>query len=89
MTEAADPAASDKVLEIGPGLAKAAVLVNWPQRSMHEIIPAWPRARQTLGALGYRNIQSKPATGSRLARARPFDAIVVTAAPEEIPTALV
>ncbi|MGH9840877.1 MAG: protein-L-isoaspartate(D-aspartate) O-methyltransferase [Blastocatellia bacterium] len=93
MSEAAEIAAGEKVLEIGTGSGYQAAILGELAKEVYsiEIIPELAeRARQTLGALGYRNIQVKAGNGYLgWPGAAPFDAIVVTAAPDEIPKALV
>ena len=56
-----------------------------------EIIPELAeQARRTLGELGYRNVQVRAGNGYLgWPEAAPFDVILVTAAPEEVPQALV
>jgi len=47
------------------------------------------RARETLSALGYRNIQVRTGNGYLgWPEHAPYDRIMVTAAPDEVPTAL-
>ena len=56
-----------------------------------EIVPALgERARATLKRLGYSNVQTKIGDGYQGWPERaPFDAIIVTAAPDHIPPALI
>jgi len=93
MSEAAEIAAGEKVLEIGTGSGYQAAILGELAKEVYsiEIIPELAeRARQTLAALGYRNIQVKAGNGYLgWPEHAPFDAIVVTAAPDEIPKALV
>ena len=93
MTEAAEIAPEAKVLEIGTGCGyQAAVLGEIAQEVYSiEIIPQLAeRARQTLSQLGYQNIEVKTGDGYQgWAEHAPYDAIIVTAAPEEIPEPLI
>ena len=93
MSEAAKIAPSDKVLEIGTGCGyQAAVLSELAQKVYSiEIIPQLAqRARRTLSQLGYENIEVKTGDGYQgWAEHAPYDAIIVTAAPEHIPQALI
>ncbi len=93
MTEAAEVSSNEKVLEIGTGSGyQAAVLAELAKEVYTiEIIPELAeRARQTLGELGYRNVEVKAGNGYLgWPEHAPFDAIVVTAAPDEVPKALV
>ncbi|MCM1984342.1 protein-L-isoaspartate(D-aspartate) O-methyltransferase [Lyngbya confervoides] len=92
MTEAAHLTPQDKVLEIGTGSGyQTAVLSNLVQEVYSiEIIPDLAqRAQRTLEALGYRNVQLRVGDGHQgWPEAAPFDAILVTSAPPELPIAL-
>jgi protein-L-isoaspartate(D-aspartate) O-methyltransferase len=93
MTELVDPQPGDRVLEVGTGSGyQAAVLSRLVARVFSiEIIPELAeRARRTLAAHGYDNVVVITGDGYRgLPREAPFDGIVVTAAPEQIPAPLV
>jgi len=93
MTEAADISPGERVLEIGTGSGyQAAVLANLAGDVYSiEIIPALAEsAGQRLGELGFENIHVKSGNGYQgWAEHAPFDAIVVTAAPDHVPPALV
>ncbi len=93
MSEVAEISSKDKVLEIGTGCGyQAAVLGEIAQKVYSiEIIPQLAqRARQTLAQLGYENIQVKTGDGYEgWAEYAPYDAIIVTAAPEKIPQPLI
>jgi len=93
MTEAADISPGDKVLEIGTGSGYQAAVLGEIAREVYtiEIIPELAeRARATLAELGYRNVHAKAGNGYLgWPEHAPFDAIVVTAAPDEVPQALV
>ena len=81
------------VLEIGTGsgyqAAILAKLVNWVYTI--EIVPELGQsAEKTLGDLGYDNVTVRVGDGYRgWPQQAPFDRIIVTAAPEEIPQELV
>jgi len=92
MTELAQPRAGMKVLEVGTGSGyQAAVLAEIVGSVVSvEILPELGRrASATLGELGYANVRVIVGDGfdGRPDEA-PFDAIVVTAAPERIPPPL-
>jgi protein-L-isoaspartate(D-aspartate) O-methyltransferase len=93
MTEAASIAPGEKVLEIGTGSGyQAAVLAELAKKVYTiEIIPELAEgARSVLSELGYKNVQVKTGNGYEgWPEHAPFDAIVVTAAPDEVPQALV
>ncbi len=92
MTEVADIGPGDRVLEIGTGSGyQAAVLATLAGHVYTiEIIPELgQRARETLLRLGYANVEVRIGDGWHgWPEQAPFDAIVVTAAPERIPPAL-
>lgn len=93
MTEAASIARGEKVLEIGTGSGyQAAVLAELAKEVYTiEIIPELAEgARGVLGKLGYKNVQVRTGNGYEgWPEHAPFDAIVVTAAPDKVPQALV
>ncbi|HPE59724.1 MAG: protein-L-isoaspartate(D-aspartate) O-methyltransferase [Thiothrix sp.] len=82
----------DKVLEVGTGSGyQAAVLAAFSTRlhTVERIEPLYRQARRLLADLGYRNIQAALSDGSwGLPAQAPFDGILVTAAPQSIPDAL-
>jgi protein-L-isoaspartate(D-aspartate) O-methyltransferase len=93
MTQALELEGSEKVLEIGTGSGyQAAVLAELAQEVYSiEIVPSLAeRARGVLESLGYRNVHLRTGDGYRgWPEAAPFDAILVTAAPDHVPRALV
>jgi protein-L-isoaspartate(D-aspartate) O-methyltransferase len=93
MTELLGPAKQQRVLEIGTGSGyQAAVLAQLvSQVYTVEIVPEWAEsARKTLNALGYSNVLVQQGDGYRGWPAHaPFDRILVTAAPSEVPKALI
>lgn len=93
MTEAADISGKDKVLEIGTGSGYQAAVLGELAKEVYtvEIIPELAeRAGRVLGRLGYKNVFVRAGNGYLgWPEQAPFDAIVVTAAPDEIPQALV
>ena len=93
MTEALALTRDHRVLEIGTGSAyQTAILAEIAGEVFTvEIIRAlaW-RARETLGALGYTNVRFREGDGYAGWREEaPYDRIIVTAAPPEIPQPLV
>jgi protein-L-isoaspartate(D-aspartate) O-methyltransferase len=93
MTEAAQVAPGERVLEVGTGSGyQAAVLAELGAEvySIEIIAPIAKRASADLARLGYTKVQLRIGDGYRgWPEAAPFDAIVVTAAPEEVPQPLV
>jgi protein-L-isoaspartate(D-aspartate) O-methyltransferase len=92
MTEALELAGGEKVLEVGTGSGyQTAVLAELAAEvwtvELVESLSLGARAR--LEELGYANIRFRVGDGSRgWPEAGPFDAIMVTAAPGAVPTAL-
>lgn len=93
MTQALALKGSERVLEIGTGSGyQAAVLAELaPEVYTVEILPELTeRAQKVLRKLGYRNIHFRTGDGYQgWPAAAPFDAIVVTAAPDHIPQPLI
>ncbi|HEY9283632.1 MAG TPA: protein-L-isoaspartate(D-aspartate) O-methyltransferase [Pyrinomonadaceae bacterium] len=93
MTDAAEVSKRDKVLEIGTGSGYQAAVLGEVAREVYtiEIIPELAEgARRVLTELGYANVFTRTGNGYLgWPEQAPFDAIVVTAAPDEIPQALV
>ncbi len=93
MTEAARIGPEEKVLEIGTGSGYQAAILAEIAREVFsiEIIPELAsRARILLGELGYKNVHVRTGDGyAGWKEEAPFDAIIVTAAPDHVPQALV
>jgi protein-L-isoaspartate(D-aspartate) O-methyltransferase len=93
MTQALDVRPGDRVLEIGTGSGyQAAVLAELTDRvyTIEVLAPLAERARATLADLGYRHVSVRIGNGYfGWPEHAPFDRIIVTAAPPEIPAALV
>jgi len=93
MTEQLDPKPTDRVLEIGTGSGYQAAVLAQLVAEVHtiEIIePLAKRAEADLKRLGYTNIHVRAGDGSQgWPEAAPFDAIIVTCAPEKVPQPLV
>ncbi len=93
MTEKLEPKPTDKVLEIGTGSGyQAAVLSSLVGMvysiEIHEDLGK--RADRTLRRLGYRNVVTKIGDGfAGWKEHAPFDKIIVTCSPEDIPQPLV
>jgi len=92
MTEALATQPDHRVLEIGTGSGYQAAVLSRLVRMVFtiEIVePLAARARATLSELGFRNIQVRTGNGYLgWPEHAPYDRIIVTAAPEEVPPAL-
>ena len=93
MTELLDPAPGAQVLEVGTGSGyHAAVLAECFAKvyTIEIVRPLGEQARALLAELGYRNVEARIGDGYRgWPEAAPFDAILVTAAPDHVPQPLV
>lgn len=93
MTEQLDPKPTDKVLEIGAGSGYQAAVLSLLVGEVYtiEIVePLGRRAAIDLERLGYRNVKVRVGDGYQgWPDAAPFDAIIVTCAPEQIPQPLI
>ncbi len=93
MTDLLEIREDDKVLEIGTGSGYQAAVLSMLADSVYfvELIKALAdSASSTLRSLGYRNIRVKWGDGYKgWPEFAPFDKIIVTAAPEQVPAALV
>ena len=93
MTEAAGLSPGDRVLEIGTGSGyQAAVLAEIVKKvyTIEIIEELADSARSRLKGLGYKNIEVKWGDGYKgWPEHTPFDAVIVTAAPPEVPQALI
>lgn len=92
MTQLLDPQPHHRVLEIGTGSGyQAAVLSPLASRvySIERLTPLGQEAAERLQRLGYRNIEVRIGDGYLgWPEQAPFDRIILTAAPPEIPPAL-
>ena len=92
MTEALDLEPGDKVLEIGTGSGYQAAVLAEIVEQVYTIEIVGPLARQAaerLPALGYDNVEVRHADGYfGWEEQAPFDAIIVTAAPDHVPPPL-
>ena len=92
MTQALDLEPEHRVLEIGTGSGYQAAILSTLSREVFtiEIVPSLAeQARETLSTLGYRNIHVRTGNGYLgWPEHAPYDRIMVTAAPDEVPPAL-
>ena len=93
MTEALDPKATDKVLEIGTGSGYQAAVLSPLVRSVYsiEIVEELGyKAKATLNKLKYDNVKTKVGDGFKgWPEYAPFDKIIVTCSPARVPIPLV
>jgi protein-L-isoaspartate(D-aspartate) O-methyltransferase len=92
MTQALDIGPDHRVLEIGTGSGYQAAVLGELAKEVYtiEIIaPLADMARETLSSLGYHNIHVRTGNGYLgWPEHAPYDRIMVTAAPDEVPPAL-
>jgi protein-L-isoaspartate(D-aspartate) O-methyltransferase len=93
MTQALDVQPGHRVLEIGTGSGyQAAVLAALAGRvyTIEIVEPLAARARATLAAMGYGNVEVRTGNGYLgWPEHAPYDRVMVTAAPDAVPPALV
>jgi protein-L-isoaspartate(D-aspartate) O-methyltransferase len=93
MTERLEPRPTDRVLEIGTGSGYQAAVLSPLVKTVYSIEinkPLGEKAARILGRLGYKNVITKIGDGFQgWPEHAPFDKIIVTCSPEEIPQPLV
>jgi protein-L-isoaspartate(D-aspartate) O-methyltransferase len=93
MTEQLEPQAADRVLEVGTGSGYQAAVLSRLVAEVYtiEIVePLGNRAAQTIQRLGYDNVHVKIGDGYQgWPEHAPFDKIIVTCSPQDVPKALV
>ena len=93
MTELLEPKKSHRVLEIGTGSGYQAAVLSSLVGELYsiEIVPELARsAAERLNSLGFRNVTVREGDGYRgWPDKAPFDRIILTAAPPEIPQTLI
>ena len=90
MTELLQLEKTDKILEVGTGSGYQAAILSVLAGEVYtiEIVPELGKmARANLERLGYSDVSTKISDG--LAEHAPFDAIIVTAAPNHVPPPLI
>lgn len=93
MTEALDPKPTDKVYEVGTGSGYQAAILSRLVKEVYSVEihkPLAEGAAKVLKKLGYDNVKSRAGDGYEgWPDAAPFDAVIVTCAPEKVPQPLV
>lgn len=93
MTEAASLKPTDRVLEIGTGSGYQAAILAEIVKEVYTIEVSealYQAAEKRLAGLGYKNVHFRTGDGyAGWPEEAPFDAVIITAAPSEIPEAVV
>ncbi|GAC1463879.1 MAG: hypothetical protein NVSMB9_01880 [Isosphaeraceae bacterium] len=93
MTEALDPKPTDRVYEVGTGSGYQAAILSRLVKDVYSVEihkPLSERATQVLKEVGYANVHTRAGDGyAGWPEAAPFDAIIVTCAPQAIPPPLI
>lgn len=93
MTEALGPKPTDKVFEVGTGSGYQAAILSRVVKEVYSVEihePLSRRATAVLKELGYDNVHTRVGDGyAGWPEAAPFDAVIVTCAPQLIPQPLV
>jgi protein-L-isoaspartate(D-aspartate) O-methyltransferase len=93
MTEVLDPKPTDKVYEVGTGSGYQAAILSRLVKDVYSVeihAPLSERATGVHKALGYSNIHTRVGDGYEgWPDEAPFDAIIVTCAPQRIPLPLI
>ena len=93
MTAELDPQPTDRVLEIGTGSGYQAAVLSplvWEVYTIEIVESLGRRAAHTLKRLNYTNVHVRIADGYKgWPEQAPFDKIIVTCSPEQVPAALV
>jgi protein-L-isoaspartate(D-aspartate) O-methyltransferase len=93
MTEALQPKPTDKVFEVGTGSGYQASILSRLVKDVYSVEihkPLGEGAAKVIKSLGYTNIHTRVGDGyAGWPEAAPFDAVIVTCAPEFIPAPLV
>jgi len=93
MTEALDPKPTDRVYEVGTGSGYQAAVLSRLVKDVYSVEihePLSVRATGVLKEVGYDNVHTRHGDGyAGWPEAAPFDAIIVTCAPEKIPPPLI
>jgi protein-L-isoaspartate(D-aspartate) O-methyltransferase len=93
MTEVLDPKPTDRVYEVGTGSGYQSAILSRLVKEVYSVeiwAPLGKRAAQVHKELGYKNIHTRIGDGYEgWPDAAPFDAIIVTCAPEKIPQPLI
>ena len=93
MTEALNPKPTDVIYEVGTGSGYQAAILSRLVKEVYSVEihePLSKRATQVLKEVGYDNVHTRAGDGYLgWPEAAPFDAIIVTCAPQKIPPPLI
>jgi protein-L-isoaspartate(D-aspartate) O-methyltransferase len=93
MTELLDPKPTDRVYEVGTGSGYQSAILSRIVKEVYSVEIHEPLGKRAAGVhkeLGYKNIHTRVGDGYEgWPAAAPFDAIIVTCAPEKVPQPLV
>jgi protein-L-isoaspartate(D-aspartate) O-methyltransferase len=93
MTEVLDPKPTDKVYEVGTGSGYQSAILSRLVKEVYSVeihAPLSERATKVHKEVGYTNIHTRVGDGYEgWPEAAPFDAIIVTCAPQKIPQPLI
>jgi protein-L-isoaspartate(D-aspartate) O-methyltransferase len=93
MTEALEPRPTDRVYEVGTGSGYQASILGQVVKEVYSVEihePLGKRAAEVIKSLGYTNIHTRIGDGyAGWPEAAPFDAVIVTCAPQLVPAPLV
>jgi len=93
MTEALGPKSTDRVYEVGTGSGYQAAILSRVVKEVYSVEihePLGKRAAEVLKSLDYTNVHTRVGDGYLgWPEAAPFDAVIVTCAPEKVPGPLV
>jgi protein-L-isoaspartate(D-aspartate) O-methyltransferase len=93
MTEVLAPKPTDKVFEVGTGSGYQAAILSRLVRDVYSVEikkPLGERAAQVLKNLGYTNVHTRVGDGyAGWPEEAPFDAIIVTCSPQNVPEPLI
>jgi protein-L-isoaspartate(D-aspartate) O-methyltransferase len=93
MTEALDPKPNEKIYEVGTGSGYQAAILSRVVKDVYSVEihkPLHERATKVLKEVGYTNVHTRFGDGyAGWPEEAPFDAVIVTCAPEKIPQPLV
>ncbi len=93
MTEVLQPKPTDKVYEVGTGSGYQAAILSRLVKDVYSVEihePLGRRAAEVLKSLGYTNVHTRIGDGyAGWSEEAPFDAIIVTCAPQKVPQPLI